>query len=294
MKNERNIINALADIVAERILDRNDLETEEKECCADGECSDDCDCSCQSDADDDAEPWEKQMELIIPVPQIHQPKDLAPYIDHTILDPKASREEIDQICGEAITHGFATVCVNSANIKFVAGRLTGSSVKPIAVVGFPFGAGLSDAKAFEAHTAIEHGAEEIDMVINIAQLKARNYGYVHHDIALVVDASAPHKVKVILETSELTDEEKVAACVIAKAAGAAFVKTSTGYSRGGATVEDVKLMKRTVGAGVEVKASGGIRSFDDALAMIQAGATRIGASKSVAIVQGAQATKEGY
>ena len=238
--------------------------------------------------------WEKQMDYVAPEPQIHQPGDLAPYIDHTLLDPKASREELLRICQEALTHGFATVCVNSANIGLVAQQLARSQVKPIAVVGFPFGAGLSEAKAFEARMAIARGAREIDMVINIAELKARNYGFVHQDISLVVAASAPCKVKVILETSELTDEEKVAACVLAKAAGAAFVKTSTGYSRGGATADDVKLMKRTVGRGVEVKASGGIRTYAQALTMIQAGATRIGASKSVAIVQGTEEGQGGY
>ena len=294
MKNKVNIIEELSDMVAERILDRGDLLPATQGCCEDDECcEDDCHCACHDDMDN-AERWEQQMETIIAEPQIHEAKDLAPYIDHTILDPKASREELQRICAEALTHGFATVCVNSANIGFVAKQLKGSAVKPIAVVGFPFGAGLGEAKAYEARLAIEHGAEEIDMVINIAELKARNYGYVYQDIALVVDTSAPHKVKVILETSELDDEEKVAACVLAKAAGAAFVKTSTGYSRGGATVEDVRLMKRTVGRGVEVKASGGVRSYEDALAMIKAGATRIGASKSVAIIQGGEAKQGGY
>jgi deoxyribose-phosphate aldolase len=228
------------------------------------------------------------------LPDIKAPKDLAPYIDHTILEAKASREEIKKVCEEAAAYGFATVCVNSGNIKYVAQLLAGSKVKPIAVVGFPLGAAASDAKAFEAQTAVELGAQEIDMVINIAELKAQNYAYVFNDIAMVVRASGPFPVKVILETSELTDEQKVAACVLAKAAGAAFVKTSTGFSKSGATVSDVALMKKTVGRGVQVKASGGIRSYDDALAMIIAGATRIGASKSVAIVKGEKSEQGSY
>jgi deoxyribose-phosphate aldolase len=191
-----------------------------------------------------------------------------------------------RLAEEARRHGFATVCVNSSHVATAAEVLAGSRVVPIAVVGFPLGAALPSAKAFEAREAIRLGAREIDTVLHMGGLKAREDARVLEDIAVVVEASRPWPVKVILETSLLTDEEKVAACVLAKAAGAAYVKTSTGFGGGGATVEDVALMRRVVGEGVGVKASGGIRSADDALRMVRAGASRIGASASVAIVTG--------
>lgn len=216
--------------------------------------------------------------------------DLAPYIDHTLLKPDATHEDIARVAREAVEHGFATVCVNSSHVATVAGILAGSKSVPIAVVGFPLGAALTSAKAFEAREALQAGAREIDMVINIGALKAKDYALVLEDIAHVVAASRPHPVKVILETSLLTQEEKIAACVLSKAAGAAFVKTSTGFSTGGATVEDVALMRRMVGEDMGVKASGGIRSAEDALKMIQAGANRLGASASVAIVTGQRST----
>jgi deoxyribose-phosphate aldolase len=216
---------------------------------------------------------------------------MAAMIDHTLLKPDATREQLMQICDEAKQYNFATVCVNSANIPLVARQLRGSTVKPIAVVGFPLGAATSQAKAFEAREAIRAGAEEIDMVINIGSLKSKDYKTVYEDIKTVVEASKPHKVKVILETSQLNDEEKVVACTLAKTAGAAFVKTSTGFGGGGATVEDITLMRRIVGLDMEVKASGGIRTREDAQKMIQAGADRIGASASVGIVTGQDAKK---
>jgi deoxyribose-phosphate aldolase len=216
--------------------------------------------------------------------------DLAPYIDHTLLKPEASREDLLKVAEEARQHGFATVCVNSSNVALVARVLEGSKTVPIAVVGFPLGAALSSAKAFEAREAIRAGAREIDMVIHLGALKSRDYARVHQDIALVVEASRPYPVKVILETSQLTREEKIIGCVLSKAAGAAFVKTSTGFSSGGATVEDVALMREVVGDEVGVKASGGVRSAEDALKMIQAGANRLGASASVAIVSGQKST----
>jgi deoxyribose-phosphate aldolase len=216
---------------------------------------------------------------------------MAAMIDHTLLKPDATREQLMQICDEAKQYNFATVCVNSANIPLVARQLRGSTVKPIAVVGFPLGAATSQAKAFEAREAIRAGAEEIDMVINIGSLKSKDYKTVYEDIKTVVEASKPHKVKVILETSQLNDEEKVIACTLAKTAGAAFVKTSTGFGGGGATVEDITLMRRIVGLDMEVKASGGIRTREDAQKMIQAGADRIGASASVGIVTGQDAKK---
>jgi len=221
-------------------------------------------------------------------------KNLAGMIDHTLLKPGASREELIKVCEEAKQFNFATVCVNSGNIPLVARQLKGSPVKPIAVVGFPLGAATSQAKAFEAKEAIRAGAQEIDMVINIGALKSKDYKLVHDDIRAVVDASRPHKVKVIIETAQLNDEEKIAACALAKTAGAAFVKTSTGFGGGGASVEDIALMRRVVGSDMEVKASGGIRTTEDAQKMIQAGADRIGASASIAIVTGKKTAKGKY
>lgn len=216
--------------------------------------------------------------------------DLAKYIDHTLLKPEATREDVLRVAEEARTHGFATVCVNSCHVATVARVLEDSDTLPIAVVGFPLGAALSSAKAFEAREAIRAGAREIDMVLNVGALKSRDYALVHQDIAMVVEASRPYPVKVILETSLLNQEEKLMACVLAKAAGAAFVKTSTGFGSGGATVEDVALMRRVVGEDMGVKASGGVRSAEDARKMLEAGANRLGASASVAIVSGQKST----
>ncbi len=213
-------------------------------------------------------------------------RDIARRIDHTLLKPDATREELDKICDEALKYNFATVCVNSVNLAYVAKRLRGSDVKPIAVVGFPLGAMTTSAKVYETVEAVRNGAKEIDMVMNVGALKSKDYLCVLQDIQKVVEATKPHKVKVILETSLLDEDQKIAACVIAKAAGAAFVKTSTGFGPGGATVDDIMLMRRVVGEDMEVKASGGIRDRKTALAMIDAGADRIGASASVAIIQG--------
>lgn len=219
-------------------------------------------------------------------------KDIAPYIDHTLLKPDATREEVLKLCDEARRYGFATVCVNSINVGTAARALHGSSVLPIAVVGFPLGAGIPSAKAFETREAVRCGAKEIDTVINIGALKSKDYALVQKDIEAVVNAARPWPVKVILETSQLTQEEKIIACALSKAAGAAFVKTSTGFTGGGATAEDVALMRRIVGDDVGVKASGGVRSTDDALKMITAGANRIGASASIAIVTGGTSTSK--
>lgn len=221
---------------------------------------------------------------------VRSPADLAPYIDHTLLKPEARAEDVVKLAEEARKHGFATVCVNSTHVATAARVLAGSNTVPIAVVGFPLGASLPSAKAFEAREAIRAGAREIDMVLNVGALKSRDYALVHQDIATVVDASRPLPVKVILETALLTDEEKVLACALSKAAGAAFVKTSTGFGPGGATAEDVALMRRVVGEDVGVKASGGIRSAEDAMKMLRAGANRLGASASVAIVSGQAST----
>lgn len=219
---------------------------------------------------------------------------MASMIDHTLLKPDAKKEELSKVCHEAMQYGFATVCVNSSNIPYVAKMLRNSSVKPIAVVGFPLGAASTQSKVFESREAIKNGAEEIDMVVNLGALKDKDYQLVYEDILRVVEASKPRKVKVIIETSKLTDEEKVIACALSKAAHAAFVKTSTGFGGGGATVEDIELMRRVVGKDMEVKASGGVKTAEDAKAMVEAGANRIGASASVAIVTGKKLKVAGY
>ena len=219
---------------------------------------------------------------------------LARWIDHTLLKPEATRADITRVCAEAREHGFATVCVNSSWISYVSQLLQGSTTLPIAVVGFPLGVASTSSKAFETREAIREGAREIDMVIHVGALKAGEYSYVIRDIRAVVEAAAPYPVKVILETSSLTLEEKIAACTLSKEAGAAFVKTSTGFASGGATLEDIALMRRVVGDSMGVKASGGIRSYEDARRMIHAGANRIGASSSVAIVMKARTQSEGY
>ena len=219
---------------------------------------------------------------------------LAGMIDHTLLKPDATREDLLKVCSEAKKYNFATVCVNSCNIPLVARELRGTSVKPIAVVGFPLGAATTQAKVFESQEAIKAGAEEIDMVINLGALKSKNYTAVYEDIRQVVETSKPHKVKVIIETSMLDNDQKIIACALSKTAGAAFVKTSTGFGGGGATVDDIALMRRVVGDDMEVKASGGIRTKEDAEAMVKAGADRIGASASVAIVTGKAPKTSGY
>jgi deoxyribose-phosphate aldolase len=219
--------------------------------------------------------------------------DLAHYIDHTLLKPNATEKEIEKLCHEARQYKFASVCVNTSYIDTCSRLLAGSGVRVCAVVGFPLGAMSSDAKAFETRDAITRGAEEIDMVINVGKLQSGNFAYICDDIRAVVRAAAGHVVKVILETGLLDNDQKIAACVLAKAAGADFVKTSTGFGPGGATPEDIALMRRIVGEEMGVKASGGIRDCPTAQQMIESGATRIGASASVGIVKGA-AGKSGY
>ncbi|SHH14512.1 deoxyribose-phosphate aldolase [Clostridium grantii] len=221
--------------------------------------------------------------------------NLAKFIDHTILKPAATEEEVLKICDEAKTFGFASVCVNPFYTSIVRERLKDTDVKTCVVVGFPLGANIKEVKAFETEKAILDGAEEIDMVINVGALKDKKYDIVREDIKAVVDAAKGKAiVKVILETCLLTDEEKVKASEIAKEAGADFVKTSTGFSTGGATVEDIKLMRETVGVNIGVKASGGVRTREDAEAVITAGASRIGASSSIAIVEGGEDNNKGY
>lgn len=217
--------------------------------------------------------------------------ELAGLIDHTLLKPDASREELEKLCIEARKYGFATVCVNATNVRFAAAMLEGCATKAIAVVGFPLGAMTPGAKAFETREAVRNGAGEIDMVINIGAMKSKDYAVVLEDIAAVVSAAEPKPVKVILETASLSHDEKVIACSLSKIAGAAFVKTSTGFGSGGATAEDIELMRNIVGPEMGVKASGGVRTREDVESMVQAGATRVGASASVTIVTGEKSKK---
>jgi len=214
-------------------------------------------------------------------------KEIAAVIDHTLLKPDATTADIERLCQEAKQFGFASVCVNPCNVKLAATLLQGTPIKVCSVVGFPLGANKKEVKAYEARRAILDGATEIDMVMNIGALKSGDYKLVEEDMRLVKETCGSRIItKVILETALLTDEEKIRACEIAKASGMDFVKTSTGFGPGGATVEDVKLMRSVVGEELGVKASGGIRDAETAARMVEAGATRIGASASVKIVSG--------
>jgi deoxyribose-phosphate aldolase len=221
------------------------------------------------------------------------PGDWASLIDHTLLKADATETDIKKLCDEAAKFGFASVCVNPGWVKKASEFLRGTSVPVCTVIGFPLGATLPDVKAYEARRAIFNGAREVDMVINIGALKSGDDCLVEDDIRAVADAAHENGVlcKVIIETALLTDEEKVRACLASRNAGADFVKTSTGFSTGGATVDDVALMRRTVGSALGVKASGGVKGIDDARAMFQAGATRIGASVGVKIAQEASGEK---
>jgi len=207
-------------------------------------------------------------------------------IDHTILKADTTKASVTKICQEAIEYDFASVCINPTWVSYCAELLKDSDVKVCTVIGFPLGANTTATKVFEAKDAIENGADEIDMVINIGALKDGNVDYVYEDIKAVVDACEGHIVKVIIETCLLTEEEKVAACLAVKKAKAAFVKTSTGFSTAGTTPEDVKLMKDTVGDSCEVKAAGGVRNFNDMIKVVEAGATRIGTSAGCQLVKG--------
>mgnify|MGYP001507416006 FL=1 len=212
--------------------------------------------------------------------------NVAKYIDHTLLKPDSTREQIDKILEEAKKYQFKSVCINPTHVSYASQLLLDTDVLVCTVIGFPLGATTTDVKVFETENAIKNGASEIDMVINIGALKDQRYDEVQKDIEGVIAAANGKTVKVIIETVLLTDEEKVKACELAEKAGATFVKTSTGFAGGGATPEDVKLMKDTVGNRLEVKASGGVRSLEDFEKMIEAGATRIGASAGVQIIEG--------
>lgn len=215
---------------------------------------------------------------------------LAKMIDHTLLKADATEAQITKLCEEAKQYGFASVCVNTCYVPLAAAILAGSGVKTCCVVGFPLGAMSPAAKTAEAILAIEQGAQEVDMVVNVGMIKSGNWSGVKEDIESIVNAARGKAlVKVIIEACLLTEEEKVKVCTVAKIAGADFVKTSTGFSTGGATTADVRLMRETVGPDMGVKASGGVRNYDDAIAMVQAGANRIGTSNGVAIVKGTPA-----
>ncbi len=220
--------------------------------------------------------------------------ELAAIIDHTILKPETKKDDVLKVCEEAKKYNFASVCINPTWVRLVANELKNSTVKVCTVIGFPLGASTSDVKAYETKKAIEEGANEIDMVINIGAIKSGDWNYVENDIkAVVKEAKGKAIVKVILETCLLTNEEKIKACEICVKAGADFVKTSTGFSTAGATVEDIQLMRKAVGEKLGVKASGGVRDRKTALDMVNAGASRIGTSSSVKIVTG-EGTGEGY
>ena len=224
--------------------------------------------------------------------RIPEDLDFGAMIDHTLLKPDATPDQIAQLCYEARKYEFASVCINPAHVRLCADLLRGADAKVCTVIGFPLGASAPDVKVFETETALRDGATEIDMVINIGALKGEDHTLVARDIQGVVEAG--HKagalVKVIIETALLTEEEKVTSCLLAKEAGADYVKTSTGFSGGGATVEDIALMRRVVGPTMGVKASGGVRSREDAVNLVKAGATRLGASAGVKIVQGEVST----
>ena len=209
---------------------------------------------------------------------------LAKYIDHTLLKPEATEQQIIKLCEEAATFHFASVCVNPCWVKLCSEKLVGTDVMVCTVAGFPLGANTTCLKVDEAVRAVQDGAQEIDMVLNIGRLKSGYLDKIYDEVHRVVEAVRPAQVKVIIETCLLTEEEKITACVIAREAGAHFVKTSTGFNKAGATVQDVALMRQVVGDTMGVKAAGGIRDYETAVAMIKAGANRIGASSSVAIV----------
>ncbi|MGE5680284.1 MAG: deoxyribose-phosphate aldolase [Bacillota bacterium] len=223
-------------------------------------------------------------------------EELAGIIDHTLLKPEATADEIKKLCNEAKVNSFASVCVNPSFVPLCSEQLKNSGVKVCTVIGFPLGATTTEVKKYEAGQALQNGAHEIDMVINVGRLKQGDYNYVFNDINQVVQAAKESNAlcKVILETALLTDEEKVKACLISKEAKADFVKTSTGFSKGGATASDIALMRFVVGEKMGVKASGGVRTREDAELMVRSGASRIGASASVNIVTGGKPSKEGY
>lgn len=272
-----------------RLIDEVLKETNAHACCKDGVCSDNlCVVHNKEGVSNIVRSGADRITVGVGVRSGGFDASIARMIDHTLLKPEATRQQIEELCAEAKQYNFASVCINPSYVKLCAGILRDASVKVCTVIGFPLGATSSEAKAFETEKAIRDGAREVDMVMNVGMLKSGEYDYVQNDIAAVVGAAHRHGVltKVIIETGLLTDEEKVKACALAKKAGADFVKTSTGFAKGGATVGDVALMRRVVGPDLGVKASGGVRTQEQALALIASGADRIGASASVKIVTG--------
>lgn len=232
----------------------------------------------------ESDAWQSLKDEITGSRKVAGAGDLAPYIDHTLLKPEADRNAVEQLCRQAIEHVFCSVCINPYWLPSAKDLLKGSPVKLCTVCGFPLGADDPAAKAYEAAQAVKRGADELDMVINIGALRSAIYHEVFDDIAGVVQAADGRLVKVIIETCLLSDEQKIEACLIAKAAGAHFVKTSTGFSSGGAAAADIALMRQVVGPEVGVKASGGIKTAEDAMAMVRAGANRIGTSSGIKII----------
>jgi deoxyribose-phosphate aldolase len=270
----------IEEVTREVLLRLSQPEPAAKACnCKDGSCAE----HCREDVNQVVQAGASRVSAVLGT---RPASEVAPLIDHTLLKPDASQDQIAQLCYEARTYQFASVCVNPAHVKLAAQLLKGSGVPVCTVVGFPLGATPGTVKAFETQQAIREGAREIDMVINIGALKSEDYKAVYEDIASVVAAAHAGDaiVKVIIEAALLSEEEKVIACQLSKAAGADFVKTSTGFGPGGATVADVALMRRVVGPDLGVKAAGGVKDLADAQAMIAAGATRIGASAGVRIV----------
>ena len=284
----------LVDVIAGRVRDRLDgaKATPESDDAHKHECGGcqfpDTACGCCG-----LNPKSQACEIYQPPEGVPTAADIGRYIDHTQLRPTADRDQIESLCKEAKKHHFFSVCVNSGCVHLASSFLAGSDVKVCAVVGFPLGAGTPGSKAYEARVAVRCGATEIDMVLNIGALRSGDYALVIEDIQRVVKAVPGKVVKVILETAMLSDEEKPIACALSKAAGAHFVKTSTGFGPGGATIDDVKLMRRVVGAEMGVKASGGVSDYKTAIAMLRAGASRLGCSSSVAIATGGKG-KGGY
>ncbi len=275
--NYQQLVEQITDLVLSR-LDGND---------ADSSCPSFCDMDVQRIVDAGA------ARIGVVLGESATAGDWASLIDHTLLKPEASESDIKKLCAEAAQYGFASVCVNPSWVKKAAEFLRGSDIPVCTVIGFPLGATISDVKAYETRRAIFNGAREVDMVINIGALKSGDDCTVEDDIRAVADAAHENNVlcKVIIETALLTDDEKVRACLASKNAGADFVKTSTGFAKGGATVADIALMRRVVGKDLGVKASGGVKGIEDAKAMVEAGATRIGASVGVKIAQEASGVK---
>lgn len=279
---QKTVERVIEEVTREVLLRLNQPKTEESRCnCTDGSCAE----HCTRQIDQVVQAGAARVSATLGTKPHNS--DIARLIDHTLLKADASQDQIAQLCYEARTYNFASVCVNPAHVKLAAQLLKGSDVPVCTVVGFPLGATPATVKAFETQQAIRDGAREIDMVINIGALKSEDYQVVYEDIASVVRAAHAGNaiVKVIIEAALLTDEEKIVACQLSKAAGADYVKTSTGFGPGGATAADVTLMRRVVGPGMGIKAAGGVGSYADAQAMIAAGATRIGASAGVRITK---------